>query len=558
MKKEKGYNPENDVKWLLNESRPQKAEKLERRLVEYILAGKNAVEKEERVMEIMTVSHSLVEHLLADNNTDEDEKEERVREIVRFFDSLRQKFVAAFFDRQQLDVLLQAYGHAIEHMVREIEKGVVAAGEKWGKEPRHMIPEKLRSQERWWFCLDFLQYAGESLDRSMTLALFLLEKFRRPFQQWATNISGNPQEIDLKAHGEMANAYTLMWRACAEVHDDQEAEKFTWWFKKLLSHVEDNPNVEEVLSAVVDTLTSASEKDEAIREAISEAGQNPSVQETNPKDRPISFLALLRVGVTPDPQQQFTPGISLRSEARKLFERWQENRVEERGQRTIKGERILNWFSRDPEFTERILDERRSDILDNAKRGLRTDGIDHFDVNVAPLRNAGVRSIIFHPEKYSDPDLIEVKVVVKKETPHCLIFFGKLDHLHLELTPSALDLGQHSDIDLLHELLEFIVIDILHRIMVQERELRPTTPKTRGTTNLPKTIPVRPMVRRLPAGYKPSLDAIFRAQEARVAVPSGYTFVRAYWRSGALAYDLPTEPIGVYSDDDLFEAGGGQ
>ena len=113
------------------------------------------------------------------------------------------------------------------------------------------------------------------------------------------------------------------------------------------------------------------------------------------------------------------------------------------------------------------------------------------------------------------------------------------------------------------QMIEYAVVDILHRIIVADRGLREKKnwSKTGDETAEPhaKVVPVRPFIRRLPLGQKASpealenMAALFRFTWK---LPPGVTFVSAFLRGNAIDYDLPTSPTAVYGDDDLFDLGG--
>lgn len=201
--------------------------------------------------------------------------------------------------------------------------------------------------------------------------------------------------------------------------------------------------------------------------------------------------------------------------------------------------------------------EKRAAILSRPRYGIRPDGADHIDILVSPLRNAGIRSVAFHPEWCDFPDT-KLDLLARVETPHLLVRPGTLNGLQLQLQQAVLFNSTHSDTAVLHSLLEFILIDMLYKIIVEGKELRKPAKKKGGEkSEVPKTVAIRPHYHPLQPGHQASPTALEAAKKALKlkSLPPGVTFVRAHYRGNpdGLEYNLPNEPIGIYSDQDLFE-----
>jgi hypothetical protein len=191
---------------------------------------------------------------------------------------------------------------------------------------------------------------------------------------------------------------------------------------------------------------------------------------------------------------------------------------------------------------------------------LRPHGADHIDVDVTLLRHNGLRAVVFYPEDHTFPD-IRIELLTKElETPHLIALSVEMADLSLDkvikrgdtsASPDQLNPKQYK------LLLEMVIIDILYRIVVEGKELRPKK-VSRDTDHKegPKTSSVRPHLRRLTGDRKASAEAQERARSAMGwHLPSGMTFVAAHYRGNQLVYDYPTEAVGVYSDVDLFDNG---
>ncbi len=196
--------------------------------------------------------------------------------------------------------------------------------------------------------------------------------------------------------------------------------------------------------------------------------------------------------------------------------------------------------------------------MERPRRGLRPGGYDHIEVHSVPLRNAGIRAVVFHPEGCDFPN-VRVHILVRKETPTLFTFRTELKDFELGLHDEVVRSKIHFDHrDELAELLEFTVVDMLYRIVAAEKELREKKSKwsstgSEGNSPSPRTIPVRPFLRRLVEGRHATGYAQANATQVMGwrTLPPGFTFVLPTIRGGNLVYDLPTQPTAVYTDDDL-------
>jgi hypothetical protein len=228
---------------------------------------------------------------------------------------------------------------------------------------------------------------------------------------------------------------------------------------------------------------------------------------------------------------------------------------------------VLDRFQQEKERMVEIAETQRRAILERPKRALRPAGYDHVEIGVTPLYYSGIRSVAFHTEGYDFPDM-ELHFVVRKETPHLIVFKGRLIGLRLQVDDVVVDGLITHNTALLKELLEIVIIDALFHIMVAERGLRPKQrPQTtipggegRGPDQSGGIVPVRAHYQRLQEGHVASETARENLKEALGwrTLPEGHTFVAAYRRgalgeAGEFVYSLPSEPTAKYDDADFFK-----
>lgn len=215
------------------------------------------------------------------------------------------------------------------------------------------------------------------------------------------------------------------------------------------------------------------------------------------------------------------------------------------------GEKQLNSFLTNIESFGDRGGKMEDDIHRHARRGLRPKGLDHVEIRVTALTNAGIVGFIFHPEGTQFPN-VGIEIVFKKETPHLLTYKTTMDGL-ADIPWEALYANERhfGSERLLHAMFIYMAYDALHRIVTERRPLR-EHPSRKGGSGGTGQGSVRPYMRMLPVGHRISNEALEAAQrDMGYHPPHGMTFVQAFFRNNELAYDMPSEPFAIYTDEDL-------
>lgn len=221
----------------------------------------------------------------------------------------------------------------------------------------------------------------------------------------------------------------------------------------------------------------------------------------------------------------------------------------------------IEWIKREQPRLQRVMEQKRAAIRERPKYGLRVKGADHIDIEISLLHYAGFRSVIFYPEDHVFPNT-RIELLQRLRTPHLVAHSGEiadltvcnLDHIYR----TEANRRELPEADLYHLLLEFTIIDIMHRIIVEGKGFREKKGEGEETGDRPRERKgPRPHIRRLQTNQKASTEAHERAKQVMGwTLPEGITFVAARYRNATIEYDYPTEAIGVYTDEDLFEQGG--
>lgn len=429
------------------------------------------------------------------------------------------------------------------------------------------------------FLMIFLQEAGASEETGVRFAILLCEA-------WDAQALAITRDLDVAARTEeesdlvsllrrkkkaiekkreannlsREDADVLAVRALNLIADaamgggDDQAPWVTAWFDRLVHAAAKGRMASEVLLSLLNVMTTMDHRPSL------EIIANGLLQER-------SAQILTELGDALDEMPEYgevaklyqSPTVRLSQHTDAVFKQWSDRlRAEQRRAREC-GDAVLRWITDEREAIERLMDQRCERIVNHPRRGLRPNGHDHIEVQVSALRNAGVRALVFRAEGHVFPD-ISVEVITRYETPTLHVFKTELREFLLDLDEGVLVWKEHADrsFDLLR-LLDFVVIDALYRIVAGPQELREKRSwQATGDASVilePRRIPVRPFLRRLPAGFKASEEAEEKAKrEMGWRLRPGMTFVSATVRNGQLEYDLPTQPTAVYSDDDLFLA----
>ena len=229
---------------------------------------------------------------------------------------------------------------------------------------------------------------------------------------------------------------------------------------------------------------------------------------------------------------------------------------------TENSQNMLAWCERHHTEIDAENERKRSLILSDARRGLRPNGADHIEIDLAPLRSFGLRAIVFYPEGHVFPNT-KIELLAATKTPHCFAVSGELTDFRVDDRIINLHCGMGRQGRLTREqyrwFLETVIVDILYRLVVQGKELRQKKrmPGDSGPTEM-AVQSVRPHMRRLLDGQNASPEARERAQRSMGwKLPPGKTFVEAFCRGGQITYDYPTQAVAVYGNEDLLKMVGG-
>ncbi|MCG3770611.1 MAG: hypothetical protein JW384_01761 [Nitrosomonadaceae bacterium] len=436
---------------------------------------------------------------------------------------LIRRFSEYLFDNDALDLYLQ--------VSIEIFKSGVNMQRATLKPAKHVTYSELLNLARQWFLNEFHRAAGTSLELSIKLSLFLLSKIAMASEQEVvTNLKGRG---DFRLQCAISYQQILV----AAITPPSAQTVGHEWLDCIIEAVEENSVANEVLDSIMGILALGSPDGQV------HAGVLPADQ-------------LLNLGLSITGNLRYlseNPGIVTHPHNMDVLDRWIKNRNRKTEEDKRRGEKILEKFCRERDRVTQELRIKKQEILEKSRRLLRTSGVDHIEINVSPLWNAGVRAVMLYPEGHDFPN-VGVKVLVRKETPHMLAFPGEFLNFKLNLFEGTLENTTHNNqVSLLTFLLEYILVDMMHRLMVEARELKPWRPTFVVIGEARPHRPVRPHLRRLQPGQKPSEQAQHDAQEGGwKTLPPGVTFVNLHYRGGQLEYDFPAEPVGVYDDDDLF------
>ncbi len=246
--------------------------------------------------------------------------------------------------------------------------------------------------------------------------------------------------------------------------------------------------------------------------------------------------------------------VKLRPEQEERIRGWLDVREEQVNHDKVVGEAAIEWFRHNQDQIQQACVQKKDEIRRKPKRGVRRGGDTHVEISVKPLHNVGVRSIAFHPEGYEFPNYGVDIVSRRRETPHLVVIHAEFRQFEFIspvdwLLGSPIHVGEQ---EVLSRLLEVVVVDILHRIMVLDRPLRPHPKNSRNRSSAGAQVVSH--LRSLPKGSRASEEARrgYEEEFGHVNLPEGYTFVQGYYKEGALSYEgAYTEPTLVYGLDDL-------
>ncbi|MBI4450214.1 hypothetical protein HY634_04085, partial [Candidatus Uhrbacteria bacterium] len=409
----------------------------------------------------------------------------------------------------------------------------------------------------------FVRCVDASLDRSMAFALALQESWQHgsltdlrvvgdvdaQLKAWAAE---HPEE-------KKVNEFAFNWILESACSGDPQ---ISGWLEQLIAAAPSSEAVGDTLWSVLELLTFMTNT--PMLETLEKNRSNP---DPLPSNDAIEQIYREHPNLRRLMDFMRRPRLVLSGRFQELFGQWASGRQTQWEQAITRGEHVLTRFKEQRSTFDRVLGERREAIAEHPRYWLRPGGFDHVDIEAAPLRNVGIRSIAFYPEGYAFPDTV-ARIYIRRETPHLLTFSTALVDLRLALHDEVVRSKAHfENRDVVAELLEFVVVDVLARIVTGSRTLRhprhgraaiSAADEHREVIDLElKQRTIRPHPRRLPEGHRASENAMVLHRELyRTDLRSGYTFVRAHYQHGRLVYDLPTGPTMAYTDDDLFDLGG--
>lgn len=457
---------------------------------------------------------------------------------ARLIEFLR-RMARELFERELLDVFWVAYGRLNAHGAPTQAEVYNALG-MGIKEPKYV-----RWYTRAMLCSYTLETAGESLDRScqFTVAVF---NGMRELEELLDRGPGHPLPL-LDITKAMALRFLIETAATSPAGNPVNRRWLVNVLRSSRSDGECRRLVEKILECLI----------------INRSGSDIGVLVVEPHT-PIASDA--EHGIPFDQLFDFSrpPYLLLDPEG---FSAYQEvltdmnSRADEYRRR---GEEEIQWFHELLTRRPAIIDDLASDLLamrcvnDRSFRSLRPEGLDHVDIGVDALRNAGIESVSFHHEGLNPPDA-DLGV-------YCRVAGGHRICRKIQFRDGRLE-GQvvqgcslHSDTATLERLLRLTVIDILHRIMVRERPLTRLRVRRRSPsgdeTEVDEAWWVRPTFRRLPGAQQASAEALDNARRTfanpTLVLPPGKTFVIGHWKGGEHVYVKFTEPCFRYTSDDLF------
>lgn len=399
-----------------------------------------------------------------------------------------------------------------------------------------------------WFSCAFFRYTGATLDRSSAFALFLLEESSRSLQEAYRQSS----------MGAITDAATTLKIVSMIIRTSmtvpfENVTPMKLWFERIIEGAyAKNAVANEILTSLLGVIHANRPTQDLL------ITETPSVPVAD-----AQMAARMTAEYNRIAEEQGRPLIVLSPAHHRLFDAWTDRLNTETRAPLAEGARIIAWFHERRGIMQEQTRAQQTAIAHAPRRWLRPNGFDHVDINVTPLRNAGIRAIAFHPEWHTFPHT-GMQIVLRKTGPNLLLFPAALVHFRLTVSTDTFT-NHHYDPEMLHALLEYITIDILWRIVVGERKLRPKQtsgikgPRTSLGQATGVSVPFHK--RMLPAGQRASEEAKQAAARVGWTLREDETFVQDYdytlvpmtYEGGRIHHHLPTEPIASYGDADLMD-----
>ena len=236
------------------------------------------------------------------------------------------------------------------------------------------------------------------------------------------------------------------------------------------------------------------------------------------------------------------------------IEQWVVENVDTWKRDTLEATGFLKWFTSHTSQIGARFDELSNTILTKHRYGVRPMGFDSFLVNVSTLRCIGITSFSFYPEGEQFPNL-KIAVTVRKTCYGLCQFWMYLRDFELTTVEDVFLNWHDTNVATVRSMLEYIVIDALHRIVVAKPEknldddIVERSEELRDVTPTSMRVKVRPFIRRLPLGFEASDEARKLAfLQLGWNLMAGMTFVRSHDRWAGLPAGKPA-PLFKYTDE---------
>lgn len=548
------YHPEKDVIRVLTGISGQKKADVEKKIIDYILNASDVAEQERRILSVaVPIAREFVSPLtriltgslsrkLQASSLGRDtfrRMKQRGDQVRKVGSALIQSIGAALFETQQYDILLRlqrhrtssigaSYNFAPDDIFPKLEAGGLSS-------------EDIRNEAKMWVALDFFRCAGVNVDRAKALGLFLLRKIAQFLRESAAKVA------TMSSIQDGMSAYAIILGSAMSPPNERAPQRL--WLIRLLHHLDDDTTACDIWRSVLNLLTWTPQGAPVLKADF----------DLNAEDLRDHVQHLFQHFFQPLGEgRRVDFPLVLASTETVLLDRWLETREQRDRQVREAGQRVLTWFAEQQENLAPKLAEMRRQILEQHAADYRPNGADHFLIKLAPLNNAGIHSVAFYAEGHQFPDA-ELRISVEVETPGLVLYPARLKDLWLEVDhPGFLENLTHPDTDTLRRLLEFVIVSIIHGITVTGKRFKPAA-RANAESSLQGRRPhvIRGHKHRLPDGHTMSVDAIAYVEERGIKVPEGYTWIpQHWWGKNQRAYDYPTDPWAIYTEDDLHEDGG--
>ena len=508
----KTYSPEQDISRLLlrGEIEPKRT-KLISRVVKYAIEGDHE-KRVDRVEEVCLVIERIV--------TRDERAKTIAAEIIRAI-SLE------LMEHDGVDVFIDIVGNRLE------STGISRT------DPLSNAKSLLtRAANR--FCSRFSHTIGESSELSIRFALALIEIAQDAMQEMVT-ARQQKKAFEMPPQRQTVTNFVLnsfLTPPCEAIHSKA-------WVERLIEAVGHNSIASEVLHSIFTMVTFP------IRLAIETFKTTLSVEEA-------LQISDDNMKIYSNENRQYLLICALKPKHANLLYKWTDANAQKSLLQKQKGEELIAWFEANRDEIDRVTRERHQAISEHPRHGLRPFGFDRINIRTSVLWNAGYRHIVFHPENHMFPDT-DIDFGIVQVRPHITSYRGTHTNLRMLTVDKSIFECEVHPVNAVHKILEFILIDILYRIIAA-----PSSKRIFGTDKNPDEdnksgptleVSVRPFIRRLPMGQDASQSArTFGEEYFKMQLPTGVTFIRAHYRGGEISFDnMPVGPIMTYTDEHCYQ-----